>query len=858
MEKDRIVLNDKLHLLQDDINVYVGRKQSVFNKYKDKAGLYIGKVAESETLGTDQYNRNILLDSISPHAIFICGMRGSGKSYTLGVIAEELAAKNSGVGVIIIDPMGIFWSMRNANKVAQEKSFLRKWGMSAKSFKNVSVFLPLGYTKDVPKGTYDHKFTIRPSEISIEEWCLTFGIDRFDTMGLLIERVVDCVKKGYTTFDEAVIPEKGEDYDISDLIDCITLEESIRSKSRGFKQTTRRALIARLNGAIEWGIFSKKGTQLKELSRRGMVSVIDVSFLGDNVRSLVVGILARNILNTRKMVSRHEATGNLKNVFGSIPVTWLMIDEAHILVPSSGQKTAATDSIIEYVRQGRQPGCSLVLATQQPSAIDSRVLSQTDILICHKLVYDDDKKAVFRRMPSEMPSAFKDSHFIKSLPIGMAIIGDKQEQTSRAFLARIRPRISQHEGRECTATLEADSDIVRSNLKELLVERYNVGGEADLPELVASIEEDYNVQLSLDELLNELSVEGRIEREVVEISESKRGKRRKKHIEQEMPATKNDALAEEKLVSETSSICTDEPEERTQPDSNQGQSISLEVVEPIITDDIIMQYLELDQVSQKEDTIRDVDYSKVNIVLEYIGIDEITKLAEKKRKKHRFFGKTDMIICHYLIYYPFWRVIYDYFPKNKRYTSLETYVDGITGELVIKEKTLTRTKGIRDIVNLKKNERDFMLYLISRENPTNEDIQDELGMTHKKVDNLLDSLISKNLVKIKKVGQHSEVHSTIDFNIVDGPNDKRFKNLDLEIKEELIETDALINFIIPESQARKSIEIFSGTKIWCVERIYYPYWVVVYDNGERKRVEIFDALSGSIDNDAKSMLRFRL
>ncbi|MCK4309914.1 MAG: DUF87 domain-containing protein, partial [Methanomicrobia archaeon] len=436
---DKIIVDKELSLLSSDDYVFIGRKLSVFRSYRDRAGMYVGKVAEFLE-DSDYFEKRVLVDSISPHAIFICGMRGSGKSYTLGVIAEEIALKNDAVGVIIIDPMGIFWSMKQKNKVEAEKLILQEWGLTPQGIDSVRVFIPKGQKKEAPEETWDKIFTIRPSELTVEEWCLTFDVDRFEVMGILLDRTIECVKNGYITEKGKFIEGKAKNYSVDDMIYTIESEKSILSREKGFKSATRRALIARLKGAKNWGIFDEEGTELKDLSKRGQISVIDISFLEDNVRALVVGILARNILNTRKIVSRQEASGTLSSMIGSIPVTWLLIDEAHILVPGGGRKTAASNALLEYVRQGRQPGCSIVLATQQPSAVDSRILSQTDILFCHKLVYGDDINAVVRRMPSEMPHMLKNREFIQNLPIGMAIVGDKEEETSRSFLAAIRPR----------------------------------------------------------------------------------------------------------------------------------------------------------------------------------------------------------------------------------------------------------------------------------------------------------------------------------------------------------------------------------------------------------------------------------
>jgi hypothetical protein len=861
MGKDHIIVRDPLTVLNDGSSIYVGRKRSVFDKHKDKAGLYIGKVIESQSVGTNWYNKPVLLDSMSPHAIFICGMRGSGKSYTLGVIAEEMATKNKGAGVIVIDPMGIFWSMKQKNKIAQEKSFLRRWGLSAKGFDNVCVFLPEGHANDAPADTFDRVFSIRPSEVSIDEWCLTFNIDRFETMGLLLERVIDRVRRGYMTVDEIQVEGKGDDYDLADLIDCINLEDSINSNERGFKQTTRRALLARLNGADKWGIFSKEGTQLKDLSRRGIVSVVDVSFLDDNVRALVVGILARNLLNTRKVISRHEATGNLKNIFGAIPVTWLMIDEAHILVPASGQKTAASDPIIEYVRQGRQPGCSLVLATQQPSAIDSRVLSQTDILFCHKLVYDDDIKAVTRRMPAEMPSKFKDAHFIKNLPIGVAIVGDKEEQSSRSFLAQIRPRISQHEGRERTSSIDLEPDVVRENLKALLAERY-AGSEPDeLDELVTTIEQEYDISFNIDELLNELAQEGAIDREVVDIpsDESRQAESIEGPVEQEddtQPVPESppvmDAPAEEHApeqpapnVDETSLVGYDAPQEH---------HVELE---PVDTTYVQGPLLPSESFEEEERFRRDVNYEKAIIVPERVGSERIMALAET-HKKRRLIGKPDEISGLYMVYYPLWKVMVDIFPKNAPYVSLAFYVDAITNELVINDRKTTRTRGIRDLVSLPADGRAFLRYLLKRENPTYEEISRERDLTRKKTESKVATLLDRELVKLKKVGDSYEVRPADHFFLIDSPLDKRLKNVQLEFIEDYVETDALVEPVVSKKEATAAVELFADVRVWDQQIVYYPYWVVTYQNDSSVRTEIFDAVTAKRDNDVGNMLQGRI
>jgi len=430
----KIYVKEPLYGLETNDKFIIGRKNSIFKKYKDMGTLFIGEIYEKHN------DKKVYLDSLSPHSIFICGSRGSGKSYTLGVIVEELALKNKNVGIVVVDPIGVFWSMKYKNTDEFEVKELKKYGLEPKGLDNVKVFIPYGFRDKVPRETYDELFSIKVSELTSEDWCLTFGFDRFSPLGLLMDKTIKNTKQ------------RIEDYDIDDLIETLESDEEIIDPKKGFKFETRRALISRLEASKSWGVLSREGNTISDISVKGQVTIIDTSFLEDNVSALVIGILARKILNARKLVARTMTMSkfvdlDLEIIENDIPPTWLFIDEAHTLIPSVG-KTPASDALIEYVKQGRRPGCSLVLATQQPAAIDSRVLSQLDIMIAHKLTFEEDVKAVFKRIPSIIPKEFSDPKFLRKLPIGVSVVGDRADPTSRTFLMKTRPRMSQHEGRD--------------------------------------------------------------------------------------------------------------------------------------------------------------------------------------------------------------------------------------------------------------------------------------------------------------------------------------------------------------------------------------------------------------------------
>ncbi|KXB08582.1 hypothetical protein AKJ56_00900 [candidate division MSBL1 archaeon SCGC-AAA382N08] len=478
--------------------------------------LFVGNASNKD-------NERVELDSVSPHVIFVCGARGSGKSYTLGVIAEEIAQSESDVAAVIVDPVGIFWSMKYPNKEEKEKEVLKKINKKPDGIKNVNVFVPTGHTSEIPEETFDTGFSFKPSSLTAEDWCLTFGMDRYSPQGLLLERAIEKVKKGYTRElgdrlegGSRDVP-SNDNFSIDDLLDGINHDRELLSKEKGFKSSTRRALSSRLSTAKDWGIFGRE-KKLSDLIKPGMISVIDISFLPENIGALVLGLLSRKIFSARKAAAREEAVQDLKNEENrrknQIPPTWLMVDEAHSFAPSSG-KTAATDPLVEYVKQGRRPGLSAVLSTQQPSALNSKIISQVDILFSHRLSFENDIKEVWKRMPTTLPDEIKDPDTLKKLPKGTAIAGDRK--VDKAFFLSVRPRISQHEGRERVTNSSLD---------------YEEGSEQEMQE-VENLDE-YDVQEESEEVgvgqkqingveLNVVPFQINIE-EATEISKTKREK----------------------------------------------------------------------------------------------------------------------------------------------------------------------------------------------------------------------------------------------------------------------------------------------------------------------------------------------
>ena len=125
------------------------------------------------------------------------------------------------------------------------------------------------------------------------------------------------------------------------------------------------------------------------------------------------------------------------------PLVWIFVDECHEFLPRIG-KTPATDALIQLLREGRQPGISLVMATQQPGQIHMDAMTQSDIVIAHRVTAKPDIEALNEIMQTYLLENIKQA--IDDLPSlkGSAIVLD--DNSERIYPIRVRPRYTWHGG----------------------------------------------------------------------------------------------------------------------------------------------------------------------------------------------------------------------------------------------------------------------------------------------------------------------------------------------------------------------------------------------------------------------------
>jgi hypothetical protein len=414
--------------------IIVGRDKSDLQKFGERGTVLIGRHLVGK--GDETHLTNpIYMDVTRPHIVLVCGKRGSGKSYSAGVIAEEMTLLpqniRNNLSVLMIDTMGIYWSMRKPND--KDKDVLREWGLKPTAMSSLQFFIPKGFIGEYEKTgiDYDKTFTLPCSELSSQDWSLTFGFSSMDDNGIAVERAIKSVKKRL-----------GTRFSIQDIVDDVEADKKTDRKVKDI-------LSSRFAAAEDWGIFEKDGTPIDEFFGPGQISVVDISHYARessawSVRSMVIGLLCRRIFQARLMARKAEEmetiSGETKK---TIPMVWVMIDEAHQFIPSEGE-TAASEAIHTLVKEGREPGISMLLITQIPNRLHPDVLAQSDIVIAHRLTSEADIKSLQGIMQSYVLEDIKT--LINTLPKekGAAIILD--DNSERVYAMQMRPRLSWHAG----------------------------------------------------------------------------------------------------------------------------------------------------------------------------------------------------------------------------------------------------------------------------------------------------------------------------------------------------------------------------------------------------------------------------
>lgn len=406
----------------------------------------------------------------------IFGQRGSGKSYTLGTIIEALGAKdakaNIGLNVndravLLLDTLNIYqYTAVPVSKIPDEglrralSEKIAGFGLKETDI-SIRTYYPQGHRQNFYTSRYE-PFALDTSLIRPEDYAHIFEIDLFkDPTGHLLLAAFDAVKNsGYTCNSVAHVGK--EEGGLSELIEYLSDDTNTAGS---FERTTVRALRSRLQSLSRDELFSSTPTLVSSMARAGEVTILMLGNLAPPMRSLTAAILVRQLFNLRSAaseanktlwldstISEDERAAAMQTIEMSPPRTLLCIDEAQGYAPPS-KANPCTSILIQYVKEGRNHGLSLMITSQQPSAIHPEILSQVDCVVAHRLTVQSDIDAVIRSAKGRSPEKISSGtqklslhDLLRELAQGQAYVS--HGDTTRAFITEIRPRVTAHGGIE--------------------------------------------------------------------------------------------------------------------------------------------------------------------------------------------------------------------------------------------------------------------------------------------------------------------------------------------------------------------------------------------------------------------------
>lgn len=187
-------------------------------------------------------------------------------------------------------------------------------------------------------------------------------------------------------------------------------------------RSARRAAQNHLSLAASWGVFDAGGIDAATLAGNE-ATVLDLSGLERAPTNAVLRGVCEAVYRAR-----------VEGRTGRLP--WLLVDEAHVFFDGVGAGGLET-----LLTRGRGPGVSTVLATQRPAVVPDVAVSQSDVLVAHRLTAEEGLAALAGMQPTYVHSPLE-----QQLPEepGEAVIVDDATETVHGV--RVRERVTPHGG----------------------------------------------------------------------------------------------------------------------------------------------------------------------------------------------------------------------------------------------------------------------------------------------------------------------------------------------------------------------------------------------------------------------------
>lgn len=340
----------------------------------DEQGLYIGDVDAG--VGSARFLLPNL--ALSRH-MAVLGKTGVGKSYAVGVLIEELFEKK--IPIISFDVLG------DTRPVATELG---------------------GIAKEV--GVKDG-YALPYSLIGWQELAGFFPNLTVDHLNLAQTAYAKIYDDAIAQLEEGDFQGISYNEFLGEIAHCAT---EIGSKAKD-------NAIARVRHALRSPLLTEKSvTWMSEIAKHPFINLY-VGHLGQFNRNLAVGATARILQYLRRK--------------GSIPPFVMIIDEAHLFLPSGG--TSSSNVVIrEMIRTARHDSIGIILVSQSPSSIDRQSLLTCNTRLIFAL--DPEDLRIVAGQLGDLPTPIIDR--IPRLAQGRAIVASGGDLLRHPVQIRIRAR----------------------------------------------------------------------------------------------------------------------------------------------------------------------------------------------------------------------------------------------------------------------------------------------------------------------------------------------------------------------------------------------------------------------------------
>jgi DNA helicase HerA-like ATPase len=377
--------------------------KSILNKRDETA---IGGAHLGSLLLRDEGAVPVVLDvkeMVSTHLAILAGT-GSGKSYTAGVLIEELLLPKNRAAVLIFDPHGEYHTL------AEMQSHPKFFGED-------------GYRPKVK--------VLSPQEIKIRVSSLNF----FDILTLLPEtsdRQKSFLEKAFrrtTQFNPIR-------WTIQDLIDAVNEADSAEDGSQG---SSAAALEWKLEQIDRSPYFDNlQHLAPKDLFEPGQVTILQMHEISQEEQQVIAAAILRQANYARINTHKGKIQPGDENYL-PYPV-FILLEEAHRFAPAH-EPSRCKQVLRTILSEGRKFGLGVGLITQRPGKLDSDILSQCMSQFLMRIVNPADQEnlrhsveAAGRDLLQELPALSKGQVIVSGVCVNTPV------------LCKVRKRYTQHGG----------------------------------------------------------------------------------------------------------------------------------------------------------------------------------------------------------------------------------------------------------------------------------------------------------------------------------------------------------------------------------------------------------------------------